>query len=80
MVVNAWFQGWTGLVMLCIDPDKVQSTIRYEAPPGFDAAGETLRFPHIYGPLNVDAVFKVVEFDPGDDGTFVVPDEIAALA
>jgi uncharacterized protein (DUF952 family) len=39
------------LVLLVIDPDKLTSPLVVEEAPG---TGET--FPHIYGPLNLDAV------------------------
>jgi uncharacterized protein (DUF952 family) len=64
---NKFFAGKTGLLLLSIDSDKVQAEIKYEA-----AAGEL--FPHIYGPLNVDAVVQVVEFVAGEDGKFELPD------
>ena len=51
----------TEWVILTIDPLRVQAEIRYE--PGDDPAGVTSPpdelFPHIYGPLNVDAVVEV---------------------
>ena len=67
-VANALYKGQTDLILLCIDEDKVAADIRYE--DCYDA-GQT--FPHIYGPLNLDAVVNVVAFPPGDDGTFVLP-------
>jgi uncharacterized protein (DUF952 family) len=46
------------LVLLEIDPDAVGPEIRWE-----EAQGGGL-FPHIYGPLNLDAVVRVSSFDP----------------
>ncbi len=43
------------LVLLTIDTDKLTAPVVEESPPGTD---ET--FPHIYGPLNPDAVVQVV--------------------
>lgn len=68
---NKFFVGQTGLLLLWIDSDKVQAELKYEY-----AAGEN--YPHIYGPLNVDAVLKVVEFEPGADGKFGLPAELIA--
>ncbi len=68
-----FFVGQTGLLLLWIDSDKVQAEIKYEY-----AAGEN--YPHIYGPLNVDAVLKVVEFEPGTDGKFELPEELKYVA
>lgn len=63
-VANDLFHGQKGLVLLYIASGKVQSEIRYEN------AGNGERFPHIYGPLNIDAVIKVAEFEPAKDGKF----------
>lgn len=67
---NLWFKNQTNLLLLFIDSDRVKSEIRY------DAVGENQTFPHIYGALNTDAVFKVVEFEPGENGLFELPAEI----
>ena len=64
-VANVRFRGQTGLVLLSIDSDNVSAEIVYENLEG----GQQL-FPHIYGPLNVDAVVQVAEFEPGADGYF----------
>ncbi len=66
-VADARFRGQMGLVLLCIDTDKVTAAIRYENLEG----GQEL-FPHIYGKINTDAVVKVVEFEPGADGYFTL--------
>lgn len=69
-VANSFFLNQKGLVLLCIDSDQVQSEIKYE---GFE--GNEL-FPHIYGPLNLDAVSKVLSFEPNAEGKFELPPEI----
>lgn len=71
-VADARFRGQTGLVLLCIDTDKVSAEIRYENLEG----GQEL-FPHIYGEINTDAVMQVVEFEPGIDGYFTMPAMLA---
>ena len=49
-VIGNHFQGHSGLLLLRIDPKSVRAEIRYESGTG----GEL--YPHIYGPLNRDAV------------------------
>jgi len=53
-------------VILCIDETRVQSEVKWEA-----ADGEF--FPHIYGPLNLDAVTGVEPFPRDGQGTFLAP-------
>ena len=51
----------TTWVVLTIDPLRVQAEVRYEPaddPPGITSPPDEL-FPHIYGPLNVEAVIEV---------------------
>ena len=63
-VANAFYQGEPGL-LLVIDPGLVGAEIRYEAVPG-----QAQPYPHIYGPLNIDAVVGARPFGPGPDGEF----------
>ena len=49
------FAGQTGLVVLAIDPEKLRWELRWE-----ESHGET--FPHLYGPLDLDAVISVQTF------------------
>jgi uncharacterized protein (DUF952 family) len=66
-VANARFRGRSDLVLLSIDESLLESELRYEeGEPG-------QLFPHIYGPLNLNAVVNVVNFLPGSDGTFSLP-------
>ncbi len=71
-VADARFRGQHGLVLLCVDPARVRPEIRYE--PAEDAE----RFPHIYGPLNTNAVIAVLGFEPDPDGGFALPGGIPA--
>ena len=53
-VLGRFFRGQTGLVVLHIEPAKLTSPLKYE--PATDAPD---LFPHVYGPINVDAVNAV---------------------
>jgi uncharacterized protein (DUF952 family) len=75
-VANALFRGRRDLVLLCIDPVRVQPEIRYE--PGGPHSAE--QFPHLYGPLNLDAVVEVLPFAPEPDGTFRLPASLSENA
>lgn len=46
------------LVLLAIDPQRLSVPVVEEIPEGADRA-----FPHIYGPLNVDAVVRAIPLD-----------------
>jgi uncharacterized protein (DUF952 family) len=62
-VANRYFKTVPDVIMLTIDPEKLTSEIRWEKA---DAA----YFPHVYGPINLEAVDKVLELAPDDDGTY----------
>ncbi len=72
-VANALYHGQKELVLLCIDPKKVNSKIRWEG------SGKGEEFPHIYGPIDLHAIIKVVDFQPGTDGKFSVPPALVSL-
>jgi glutathione S-transferase len=63
---NKFYRGVPGdLVLLVIDTGLLHAEVRYEDVPGAE-----LPFPHIYGPLNTDAVVDTRPFAPGPEGTF----------
>ncbi|NLU81382.1 DUF952 domain-containing protein [Rhodococcus sp. HNM0569] len=65
---NRLFGGRTDMVMLRLDAARLGAPVRFE--PGVPADPDGMRFPHLYGPIPVDAVFAVDPYLPGDDGTF----------
>lgn len=67
-VANTIFKGNKNLMLLEIEEDKVKPEIKYEKP-----LGENEAYPHIYGALNIDAVTKVIEFEPDADSFFTFP-------
>lgn len=76
-VAENFYKGQKGLVLLVIDPTLLSSALQWEAPserilhPGIP---EGEKFPHIYGPINLDAVVKVADFEPNESGRFTLPE------
>ena len=52
-VLERYFAGKTGLVRLVIDTEKLSSKFVFDWSPSL---ADT--FPHVYGPIHVDAVLK----------------------
>jgi len=77
-VANAFFRGRTGLLLLAIDEGRLRPALRWEGPappkPGAMEHGAGEKFPHLYGPLNVDAVVSAAPLACAEDGSFVWPD------
>jgi uncharacterized protein (DUF952 family) len=73
---DRFYRGRGGLVLLCIDTSRLRADLRYEPPdmPGRDEGTSGL-FPHLYGPLNLDAVSRIIDLPPGADGRFALPPE-----
>jgi uncharacterized protein (DUF952 family) len=68
-VAERFYAGQRGLVLLVLDSKRIQPEVRYEA--GSDKPDEM--FPHIYGPLNLDAVTRVLDFEPDLTGNWILP-------
>lgn len=69
-VANAWFAGWEDLVLLILDGSRLRPEVRFE--PGADRAEEL--FPHVYGPINLDAVIQAMDYHPASNGRFEPPE------
>lgn len=68
---NKFFHGRHDLVLLQIDRAKITSNIVDE-----NLEGGEIMFPHIYGPLPVNAVVQELDFACEKDGTFCLPLQI----
>ena len=68
-VAERFYAGQRGLVLLILNPSRIRPEVRYEA--GTDKPDEL--FPHIYGPLNLNAVTRVVAFEPDAAGHWSLP-------
>jgi RimJ/RimL family protein N-acetyltransferase/uncharacterized protein (DUF952 family) len=72
-VANAIYRGEHDLVLLVIDASRVEAPLKTEAvTPG--GGGDA--FPHIYGPLNLDAVVELRPYPSRFDGSFGPPDAV----
>jgi uncharacterized protein (DUF952 family) len=74
---NRLFRGRTDLVLLVIDPRRLSAPLRWE--PGDPPEPGGPWFPHVYGPIPVEAVVAVHDFAPRSDGGFLLPEPTAAL-
>ncbi|NMO98200.1 DUF952 domain-containing protein [Paenibacillus lemnae] len=63
-VANTFYRDQKGLFVLYIDESKVISEVVYE-----DLYETGKLYPHIYGPLNLDAVVRIVEYNPDEEGS-----------
>ena len=68
-VANNFYRDQPSLMLLEIDPSQLKEKLRWEA--GTDAPDEL--FPHIYGPINLDAVKRTFDLSPNQDGSFSFP-------
>lgn len=62
--LNRFYKGHPQVLLLQIEPERLTSELKYEPAHGED-------FPHIYGPLNIDAVSTVEVLYPDESGVFV---------
>lgn len=67
-VAHERFKNQTGLVLLEIAENRVRVEIKYE-----NCEGGEEQFPHLYGPLNADAVVGIHPFEANDSGEFELP-------
>ena len=57
VVADAYYRDAPDLVLLVIDTERVGPELRYEQVPG-----QPDPYPHVYGPLNLDAVLETRPF------------------
>lgn len=52
-VLERYFKGKTNLLKLVIDTNRLKSQLQYDLAPSVQE-----EFPHVYGPINLDAVIR----------------------
>lgn len=75
-VAHKFYSGQHGLVLLVIEPALLKSDLKWEPPTGGTpppGVPEGDLFPHIYGPINLDAVVKVFDLEAAPDGKYSLP-------
>ena len=64
-VANSLYAGRTDLLLVTIEPDLLHAPVVFE-----DCYETGQRFPHIYGPIDPEAVVSVEPFPPDAAGRF----------
>lgn len=75
-VAEKYYPRQRGLLVLMVDPARLISELKWEppsgdAPPPGVPAGEL--FPHVYGPIDLDAIVKVFDLETDSDGRHNLP-------
>lgn len=55
-VLERYYSGQTELLKLTIDPARLSSPLKFELAPSVNE-----EFPHVYGPINLEAVVSMEE-------------------
>lgn len=77
-VAQNFYKGQSDLYLLVIEPALLVSDLKWEPPSdGTPPPGvpEGDLFPHIYGPINLDAVVQVFDLLSDSDGKYNLPKE-----
>lgn len=71
LVANTFYRDLPGaFIIIRIAPERLAAVLRWERADGH-------LFPHVYGPLNKDAVEQIIEFPRLADGMFSLPPEMS---
>ena len=70
-VANRLFKGQSNLVILKISELKVHEILKYETP--LETPQLTIQYPHLYGPLKIEAIEKVFDLNINKSGNFELP-------
>lgn len=62
-VANMFYHNFPNLLLLYIDTSQLNAELRWETVTNVE-------FPHIYGPLNLNAVLSTAKFIPDETGYF----------
>lgn len=71
-MLNRHYTDYDDILILLVDLDKVTSEVKFEASSGPTPG----LFPHIYGPLNIDAVYGTFSPSKDSSGNFMESEEL----
>jgi uncharacterized protein (DUF952 family) len=72
-VAENFYKGQRGLLLLMIDPVLLSSELKWEPPSGGTpppGVPDGDLFPHIYGPVNLEAIVKVLDLEADLNGKY----------
>jgi len=75
-VAEKYYKGQSDLSLLVIEPTLLSSDLKWEPPSGGappPGVPEGDLFPHIYGPINLDAVVEIFDLESNPDGKYSFP-------
>lgn len=75
-VAENFYQGQLDLVLLMIDPTLLASELKWEPPSGGTPPPGVPQgdlFPHVYGPINLNAVVRVFDLESDPEGKYKLP-------
>ncbi len=75
-MLNRHYTDCEDILLLLVDLDKVSSEVKFEASSGPTPG----LFPHIYGPLNIDAVYETLAPTKDVLGNFMESNQLSILA
>jgi uncharacterized protein (DUF952 family) len=64
-VANKYYRGVRDVHLLYVDPQRIRVPVRWEPATGG-------LYPHIYGPLNLDAIVYLKRIVPSVDGSYTI--------
>ena len=76
-VAHKFYAGQSDLLLLVIEPALLASDLKWEPPSGGappPGVPEGDLFPHVYGPINLDAIVKVFDLEASPDGKYSLPE------
>ena len=73
-VARRFYRGQRGLVVLVIDTRRLQSTVAWEESVPLPGVAASSAFPHVYGPIELDAITACLEFEADGAGGFIMPE------
>lgn len=70
-VANSFYKGKKDLLILKVNIEKLSHELKMEPP--LEAPMSGMLFPHLYGPMEIEAAEGEIEFPCDSNGTFDLP-------